>query len=301
MSENKLNRLYINTSQGLVKICKCGTSGGTGGGGGDTGSGEGDNPSTDLKIVTFADGTDEELQAMLDAHYNGNIDIADYWSVGDERTIHLNAVETPVNSNFKDIPAQDMIINIIGIEHDDLVAPINNRSKAAITIQCKHGIKPSEPMYYEAYNAATSPWNYWLGSDAYIWCRTIFGSTTYNIGVVLPNFFVKNLKTIVKLYYDDINSEFTNAGFSSFLLSYSEVFGGEAEVGTSIYAKEGLQYEYYKTESNRLKTLYNESNGINWWLRTRFYNNAFYCVKSNGTSSGYTRISPYSMCPAFCL
>ncbi len=289
--------MYINTSQGLIKICKCGNGGNSGGG-----TGGGNSPSTDLKIVTFADGTDEELQAMLDAHYNGDIDIADYWAVGDERTIHLNAITAAVNSNFQDIPSQDMIINIIGIEHDDLVSPVKHRTKAAITVQCKHGIKPSESMYYEAYDAATSPWNNWLGSRAYEWCNLMFCG-------IMPSFFVENFKLIGKLYYDDINSELTTTANKPFLLSYTEIYGGEYAIDSTIgslgteyiYAKEGLQYEYYKTESNRIKTFYNESDGIDWWLRTRYYKNAFLCVQSYGDKAAYTRISPYSMCPAFCL
>ena len=45
-----------------------------------------------LKIVTWADGTYDEIKAMLSAHYAGIIDISDYWSVGDTRTIPISAI-----------------------------------------------------------------------------------------------------------------------------------------------------------------------------------------------------------------
>ncbi len=88
-----------------------------------------------LKIVMFADGTDEEIGAMLEAHYNGIINIGDYWKVGDTRAIHLNAMNATTGGEAH--AAQNITMVIIGIEHDNLVTPINGKTKAAITLQCK--------------------------------------------------------------------------------------------------------------------------------------------------------------------
>ena len=59
-------------------------------------------PEPPLKIVTFADGTDEEIAAMLEAHYAGDIDIEDYWNVGDTRKIHLNGIASPNENGYTD-------------------------------------------------------------------------------------------------------------------------------------------------------------------------------------------------------
>ena len=48
----------------------------------------GEPPKPELKIVTWADGTWEEIAAMLDAHYRGDINVADYWAVGDVRVLY---------------------------------------------------------------------------------------------------------------------------------------------------------------------------------------------------------------------
>ena len=93
------------------------------------------------EIVSFADATDDQIAAMIAAHYKGYINIGDYWHVGDTRKIHLGFID----GGFPDYPyghredhaAQDMTFVIIGIEHDDLKTPINGHTKAAITVQCR--------------------------------------------------------------------------------------------------------------------------------------------------------------------
>lgn len=47
-----------------------------------------------IKIVTWNGGTDEEIKAMVDAHYAGIINLADYWSVGDERNVWFTTIPT---------------------------------------------------------------------------------------------------------------------------------------------------------------------------------------------------------------
>jgi hypothetical protein len=87
-----------------------------------------------LKIVTFNGGTEQEIYDMLEAHYKGVIDVSNYWSVGDSRTIHLSAMEaTYVGESHR---AQDMIIEIVDFKHDNLSTPINGITKAAVTIAC---------------------------------------------------------------------------------------------------------------------------------------------------------------------
>ena len=99
------------------------------------------NPS--IKIVTFADGTDEEISAMLEAHYQGKIDIEDYWSVGDTRVVHINAIPSDSNNTISHV-AQDITMVIIGINHDDLQEQIGIRTKAAITVQCRECLGNNE-------------------------------------------------------------------------------------------------------------------------------------------------------------
>lgn len=45
-----------------------------------------------LKIVSWADGTDEDVAAMVAAADAGRINLSDYWKSGDTRTVHLSAM-----------------------------------------------------------------------------------------------------------------------------------------------------------------------------------------------------------------
>ena len=89
-----------------------------------------------VKIVPFATGTDEEIAAMVKAHYNDKINIADYWTVGDTRTVHLFAMEaTGVGESHR---AQTVQFAIADFEHDILTTSINGHTKAAITLTQVH-------------------------------------------------------------------------------------------------------------------------------------------------------------------
>ena len=86
--------------------------------------------SAELKIVTWADGTWEEISDMLDAHYAGSINIDDYWSVGDIRRINIGPLESmPPLDDTHVQQTQDFVI--AGFNHDELA---NGSGKAALSI-----------------------------------------------------------------------------------------------------------------------------------------------------------------------
>lgn len=49
-----------------------------------------------VKIVSWAEGTNTEIAAMIDADRRGVIDLHDYWTVGDERTILLTPMPATI-------------------------------------------------------------------------------------------------------------------------------------------------------------------------------------------------------------
>ena len=93
-------------------------------------------PEPEFKIVSFMDGIDDELAAMINAHYNDEIDIRDYWHVGDTRTLHLYATSGSENNSAAHAE-QDMTIVIVAFNHDNLVEPINGHTTAAVSIACR--------------------------------------------------------------------------------------------------------------------------------------------------------------------
>lgn len=101
---------------------------------------------TGLKIVTWADGTAEEIDAMLQAHYANKINVKDYWALGDARVITLPDfmwVDTRPSSGSK---KAKMII--IGFDHDTLASPINGHAKAAVTVYTSYINDPGPIVGY---------------------------------------------------------------------------------------------------------------------------------------------------------
>lgn len=222
----------------------------------------------DLKIVTFADGTDVEITKMIEAHYAGKINIGDYWAVGDKRTIHHNAMDaTGVSESHK---ANDYVYVIIGIEHDDLVATINGKTKAAITIQTERMLYLDTVSEYNSsydtshecgyMNSAGTNSGGWEGCARRKWCNSVYKGC-------LPPYIQNMMKQVKKL---------TSAGGWSSMIETSNDYAflpSEIEVFDSVgysFTGEGEQYQYFKNATaNRYKKPRFSSDYVSGYYWTR--------------------------------
>ena len=255
-----------------------------------------------LKIVTWADGTYEEISAMLDAHYTGTIDISDYWSVGDVRTIPLSAMSaTGVGESQS---AQNAEVVIIGLGHDDLVSPVNGNSKSAVSLQLKNSLKTVGYMYSSSNGTNCSLWD---GSPRRTWCNSVFKNA-------LPAELVNLIKTVTKKTWRYAHSSYSSyrtqqtTNDDCFLISEFEVFGTQV-LSTTDYGtvgEDGTQYEYYKTTSNIIKYLGVSGTSANaWWLRSSIVNyignSIFHIVNTSGGVYYSLANSTYGVAPGFCI
>lgn len=255
-----------------------------------------------LKIVTWADGTYEEIKAMLDAHYTGTIDISDYWSVGDVRTIPLSAMSaTGVGESQS---AQNAEVVIIGLGHDDLVSPVNGNSKSAVSLQLKNSLATTGYMYSK-YNGTN--YSLWDGSPRRTWCNSVFKNA-------LPAELVNLIKTVTKKTWRYAHSDYSSCRTQQtteddcFLISEFEVFGVQ-ELSTSTFGTvgdDGTQYEYYKTTSNRIKYLGVSGTSANaWWLRSSLVDSIGYScfrgVNASGSVNNYVASYASGVAPGFCI
>lgn len=256
----------------------------------------------DLKIVTFADGTDAEIEKMIEAHYAGKINIGDYWAVGDKRIIHHNAMAaTGVSESHK---ANDYAYVIIGIEHDDLVTAINGKTKAAITIQTERMLYLDTTTEYNAsynvshecgyINGSSTNSGGWEGCARRTWCNNVYKKC-------LPTYIQNMMKQVKKLA--SVGSRSSTIKVSNdyaFLPSEIEVFGS---IKYS-FAGEGEQYQYFKNATaNRYKKPYFSSNFVSgrYWERSPYSSsgNKFCHVDMDGESY-YSDVS-YALGVAPCL
>lgn len=258
----------------------------------------------DLKIVAFADGTDAEIEKMIEAHYAGKINISDYWAVGDKRTIHHNAMDaTGVSESHR---ANDYAYVIIGIEHDDLVTAINGKTKAAITIQTERMLYLDTTTEYNVSYNASHECGYingsstnsggWEGCVRRTWCNNVYKKC-------LPTYIQNMMKQVKKL---------TSAGSRSstikisndyaFLLSEIEIFGS----ATYSYAGEGKQYQYFKNATaNRYKKPRFDDSLVSghYWERSPYSGSERkFCHVDVSGNSHYNDVSnSYGIVPCLCI
>lgn len=258
----------------------------------------------DLKIVAFADGTDAEIEKMIEAHYAGKINISDYWAVGDKRTIHHNAMDaTGVNESHR---ANDYAYVIIGIEHDDLVTAINGKTKAAITIQTERMLYLDTTTEYNASYNASHECGYingsstnsggWEGCVRRTWCNNVYKKC-------LPTYIQNMMKQVKKLTSaGSRSSTIKTSNDYAFLLSETEIFGSAAYS----YAGEGKQYQYFKnaTANRYKKPRFDDSlvSGHYWERSPYFGSESRFChVDVSGNSHYNDASNSYGIVPCLCI
>lgn len=253
------------------------------------GSGSSEPPSGG--VVSFSDGTDEEIMNMIQMHYNGEINIADYWGIGDERKIHLNAMTT---SSPETHVEQDMTFVIIGINHDVLYS--DPTKKACVTIQSKEVLGSAgeaETGYMS--NGFGAKWDTCIRKS---WCNNEFKKA-------LPIVFGDNIKEVKKLVKNNTTGQYSSSRNEVFFLTSANVFSEQV----SDYSEE--IYPYFSDQSNVIKKVNDNGSASNlsfpWWLSDYGYYNSttysiFFEVLDVGTrgnaSSKYQNVG---LAPAFCL
>lgn len=273
-----------------------------------------------LEIVTFENGTDDQIAAMLKAHYNGDIDIADHWSVGDKRKIHLNQV-TVNDSGNKTWAAQDITIVITAIKQHDLATPINGKTKAAITCQTRECVTDGRISWdMTRANVTDSTKVHWTGIALRTFCNGTFLSTA------MPSAIQSIIKPVSRTVLatrgcsgtgsnETVNKTTETVTDSIFLPTYPEIYGNTAYncymSNTTPAGEEGTQWEYYKTSSNRIK-YGNDGGNANstaqyWWMgspSTYWSSSNEYgwcCVDTDGDAYFNYGYSASGFAPAFAM
>lgn len=257
-----------------------------------------------LKIVTFADGTDDEITKMIEAHYAGKINIGDYWAVGDKRIIHHNAMAaTGVSESHK---ANDYAYVIIGIEHDDLVTAINGKTKAAITIQTERMLYLDTTTEYNSsydtshecgyMNSSNTNSGGWEDCARRTWCNNVYKKC-------LPTYIQNMIKQVKKLTsVGGQGSTIKTSNDYAFLPSEIEIFGST----TYSFSGEGTQYQYFKNATaNRYKKPRYSSDYVSgyYWTRSPHSGDSYsFCIVNRVGSTGTISASgTYGVVPCFSI
>lgn len=238
-------------------------------------------------FVSFTDGTWKQINTMLNMHYAGIIDISDYWSVGDEKTITvaaMNGVDAVENQS-----QQNVTLVIVDFNKDNLVNPIINVQKAAVTIGLKNTLSKKGLM-----NLTDTNLNGWNASLRRSWCNDVF----YN---ALPEGLKMSIKQVAKTsayWNNDTGQYYADTNDLCWLASAKET---NNLIDHNPLGGEGVIYEFYKISSNCFKT-FNGQN-IQWWLRSMNWggNSAFKDMSEYGNLGAYTASSHLGIAPHFCI
>lgn len=211
-----------------------------------------------VEIVTWADGTEEQLAAMLDAHYAGSINIHDYWHVGDERKVNLSAMakgavgETHV--------AQTVTMVLMNAGGKELTKKINGFTRQCAFVvgqkNCLANGTRAEKGYMQSTVGVDVDWDTCNRRE---WCND-----TYR------NAFPDGIKAMFKEFVNRT----TSLGGSVYTSDYFTLPSEKEVTGEVMYTAEdekyNSQFEYYLALNNRIKYIGDDSNAsqCEWWGRS---------------------------------
>lgn len=270
-----------------------------------------------LQIVTFADGTDAQIKAMIDAHYAGSIDISEHWNVGDTRNISISAISAATGGEAH--VAQTMPLVILGFNQDKLATSINGIDRAAVTVKCKYALGSSgssEAGYIWGSSRTLQNSDVWSNNPRRSWLN----STFYN---ALPSYVRELIRPVMKRQKTDhTGTGYTDASETIWFPSESEMYGAyNTNSGYTSNVSETLlingpsgktnMYSYYNTTTNRTGDDYYNNNGSKGsnrayaWLMSpavRYYGDYgyYWCrVNTDSYASSYGGSSPCGVSPGW--
>lgn len=242
-------------------------------------------------IKSFATATDEEITSILDAVRNGDISVNDLgWSVGDERSVHLSAMAaTGVGESHVE---QDQTLIIL---HGSDVFDLVDGGKNLFVIGLKNVLANGTTSEGGYINSTDTNVGGWKDSARRSWC---------------DNVFMKALPTEVQKWFkkfkylagkgnkstetDELENYFTFA-------SRFEAFGNNSYTA----AENTIQFDYYKTQANRIKCPGDSGEGyaLYWFLRSASTSNTtnFSFVGGGGTAGAVEASWPYGLSPFGCI
>ena len=237
-----------------------------------------------VEIVSWSDGTDEQIAAMVAAADAGQIDLSDYWSAGDTRTVHLSAMSGSVSNANESHAAQDVQMVLTDPGHYTLA----NGKKCNFVVIQKDCLKE-----YGVMNSQNTNSGGWNSCPRRTWCNSVY-----------RNAIPATLRPIFKQFttYAANGTGSTSTASSDYfaLFSEKEVFGSTTYADSSAESKNS-QLTWFKTFSNRIK----RANGrADYWLERSPYSgiSRYFCgVTYSGTAGLFIANNARGLAPFGCI
>lgn len=223
----------------------------------------------------WKEGTDEEVLEMLDKHYAGEINLHDYWQVGDERPVHISQVNN--DTDVPDLLPQDRSLVIVNKGGKTLATPINGRTECAFIVLLNSYLSKYRNDGYM--HSSSSGWSgSWKDCELREWINSVYAAG-----------FPETLLPAIK---EHINN--TAGQKSTIIENTTDLFALPAEyevqglIRFGAGKSEGDLWEYFQDVSNRKQSVGGAT--YRWWLRSPYQgtdNVIAFCEMD--TSTGYTQ------------
>ena len=226
-----------------------------------------------LKIVSWADGTDEEIAAMVAAADAGKIVLSDYWSEGDTRTVSLSSM--PATGVDESHAAQDVQFVLTDPGHYTLA----NGKKCNFVVLQKDCLREYGVMNSQGTNIGG-----WNNCPRRTWCNSVYRNA-------IPSTLRGIFKQFKVRTANGSGSGVTESTDWFSLFSEKEVFGSTTYANSSAESKNS-QLTWFKTSSNRIKRVNGRADW--WWERSpRSGGSYLFCsvTDSGGDDWGYAHYS----------
>lgn len=237
-----------------------------------------------LKIVSWADGTDEEITAMVAAADAGKIDLSDYWNAGDTRTVHLSAMSGSVSNANESHAAQDVQFVLTDPGHYTLA----NGKKCSFVVLQKDCLKEYGVMNSQGNNSGG-----WNSCPRRTWCNSVYRNA-------IPSTLRGIFKQFKVRTANGSRSGVTESSDYFALFSEKEVFGSTPNANSSAESRNS-QLTWFKTSSNRIKRV--NGSAYHWWERSPGSGDLYsFCsvTPSGGTDWNYAHAS-IGLAPFGCI
>lgn len=234
--------------------------------------------SVNVKIVTWAGGTDQEIADMIAAADAGLINLQDYWAVGQERRVNLSAMAATGVGEAHVAQAVTMVLMNAGGKTLATPTP-GGRTECNYIVGLKNGLANGTTGEFGYMNSTNTNTGGWKNSARRTWCNSVF-----------KNAIPAALRSIFKPF---INKSGIGNGSTSGTEDTTDTFALPAEVevfGTTPYSVpgEGSQFQWYRTSANRIKKCGDSGSANLWWERSPCsgVTTTFCYVKSDGAAYG---------------
>ena len=256
-------------------------------------------------IPSWADGTDEQIAEIIAAADRGEINLTDYWDVGDTRQVQLSAMSATGVGESHVAQTVELVLVAKDTGVNDSSNPCYNyqyvddskvRKYPSFIVQQKNGLANGTSGEFGYMNSSNTNSGSWNGCARRTWCNNVYKSAVpSSLRDIFKQVKVKTIET-----YNGSTMQESSDYF--FLPAEKEVFGS-ATYSNTTEANALSIWPYYNDSANRIKLQGSSGSANGWWERSPSASSAtgFCGVGYSGGASGNYASHAFLLAPAGCI